>query len=73
MSETFSRSLLKTIVWRILATMITFVVVYTFTGSLGDASTITLTAAALLAVGYYFHERVWDKVKWGRRNKAYSK
>ncbi len=73
MSESFLRSLLKTIVWRILATIITFIVVYTFTGSIGDASVITITAATLLAVGYYFHERAWDKVHWGRHKKVYSK
>lgn len=73
MSETFSRSLIKTVVWRILATIITFIVVFVFTGSLGDASTITLIAATLLAIGYYFHERAWDKIEWGRRKKVYSK
>jgi adenylylsulfate kinase len=73
MSETFSRSLMKTIVWRVLATIITFIVVYVFTGHLGDASIITITAATFLAIGYYFHERMWDKIHWGRRKKVYSK
>ena len=73
MSETFSRSLLKTIVWRVIATFITYSVVYTFTGSFGKATTITLTAATFLAIGYYIHERIWDRLQWGRRNKAYSK
>ena len=71
--ETLSRTIVKTIVWRILATFITFGVVFTFTGSLGDASVITITAAVLLAFGYYFHERAWDRVVWGRRKRAYSK
>jgi adenylylsulfate kinase len=73
MSETLSRSLLKTIAWRIIATIITFGVVFVFTGSLGEASTITITAAVFLAVGYYFHERVWDRIHWGRHKRAYSK
>ncbi len=68
--ESLQRSIVKTVVWRVLATLITFITVYTFTGEIGPATTITLTAAALLAVGYYLHERFWDKVEWGRRYTA---
>jgi uncharacterized membrane protein len=66
--DSFHRSLLKTVIWRVAATTITLITVYSFTGEFSKATTITLTAAALLAVGYYFHERVWDKIEWGRRH-----
>ncbi len=65
--DTLQRSLAKTIIWRIVATIITFVTVYAFTGTLNKSTTITLTVAALLAAGYYFNERIWDKINWGRR------
>jgi uncharacterized membrane protein len=65
--DSFHRSLAKTITWRVVATAITLAVVYAFTGSLGEASVITLTAAVLLAIGYYFHERAWERTHWGRR------
>lgn len=64
--DSLHRSLLKTVVWRISATFITFITVYAFTGELSRATNITLAAATLLAVGYYFHERFWDRVEWGR-------
>ena len=64
--ETLQRSLLKTVVWRVVATLITLVVVFLFTGEIHQATNITLVVAALLAVGYYFNERMWDKIKWGR-------
>jgi uncharacterized membrane protein len=66
--ETLQRSLVKTIVWRIVATIITFMTVFAFTGAFNKSTTITLVAAALLAVGYYFNERIWDKIEWGRRH-----
>ena len=72
MHETFTRTLLKTILWRVAGTLITLVTVYAFTGSAGKSTTITLTAAAFLAVGYYFHERLWDKIEWGRHERAHS-
>ena len=72
--ESLQRTLVKTLVWRVSATLITFITVYVFTGELSRATNITLAAAALLAVGYYFHERLWDKIDWGRLSVArYSK
>jgi len=68
--DSFNRSLVKTITWRVIATAITLVTVYAFTGELREATTITLTAAALLAVGYYFHERFWNRTEWGRHAPA---
>jgi uncharacterized membrane protein len=54
-----TRSFAKTVTWRVLATLITGVIIYLYTGELGKASEITLTAAAVLTVAYYFHERFW--------------
>ncbi|HYF13294.1 MAG TPA: DUF2061 domain-containing protein [Candidatus Paceibacterota bacterium] len=68
--DSFQRTLTKTIVWRVIATVITLITVYGFTGQFNKATTITLTAAALLAAGYYVHERVWEKVEWGRHKVA---
>jgi len=65
--ESLQRTLLKTVVWRVAATLITFITIYAFTGELGRATNITLVAATLLAAGYYLHERFWDHVEWGRR------
>jgi uncharacterized membrane protein len=65
--ETLQRSLLKTILWRVVGTLITLVTVFMFTGEIRQATDITLVVAAFLAVGYYFNERIWDKIQWGRR------
>ena len=75
MHETLMRSLVKTALWRGVATLITLATVYSFTGSFSKSTTITLVAAAFLMVGYYFHERLWDRIEWGHRETtpSYSK
>ena len=67
MTETRTRSLLKTIVWPVLATVITLGVAYWFTGSIRESSLITFTAAALSMIAYYLHERAWNKISWGHK------
>ncbi len=66
--ETSKRSLVKTIIWRVVATLVTLTVVYIFTGRISESLKITLTAAFLSMLAYYIHERVWSKVKWGINN-----
>ncbi len=64
--EIKTRSLVKTVIWRILATLITWGVVYFFTRQLTDSLKITLVAAFLSMFAYYIHERFWNKIKWGK-------
>ncbi|MEK9160767.1 MAG: DUF2061 domain-containing protein [Patescibacteria group bacterium] len=67
--ESRARSLVKAIIWRIIATAGTWITMYLFTqdiwGSLGG----TLAAAVLGTIGYYFNERVWNHIHWGRHAK----
>lgn len=65
--DTLTRSVLKTVVWRVVATIITLLVTYAFTGEIRQATTIALVVALLLMVGYYLNERVWDHITWGRK------
>ena len=64
--ETKTRTLVKTVVWRIIATLLTWAVVYIFTGSITGSLEITLVAAAVSMLAYYVHERVWNVIKWGK-------
>ncbi|MEC7596291.1 MAG: DUF2061 domain-containing protein [Pseudomonadota bacterium] len=66
MNENKSRSIGKSISWRILASCDTILISYIITGSFAIAATIgsieVLTKMAL----YYFHERVWNRMEFGR-------
>ncbi len=65
--ETKFRSIVKTISWRVLATLTTVVLVYIFIGDTKIAFTVGGIEVFLKMLIYFFHERVWDKLKFGKR------
>ena len=56
------RAIAKTVMWRVLATLITGIVAFIYTGEFKEASKITVTAALILTAVYYFHERFWQRM-----------
>lgn len=61
------RSLMKAITWRMTGTIDTFLVSWIITGTLSLATGIAL-AEIFTKVGlFWLHERVWNKVSWGRK------
>jgi len=65
--ETNKRSVLKGISWRIIATTTTVLIVYFFFGRL-DLAIIAGFIETVLKIGLYWaHERVWFKIRWGRK------
>jgi adenylylsulfate kinase len=66
MSENHTRSIIKAVSWRFLATVTTMLLIYIFTKqwilSLGVGFFEVISKLIL----YYFHERIWDRVAWGR-------
>src|SRR5262252_85808 len=61
------RSIAKTVSWRILATLTTSILVLVFTHQLDTALLIGGLEATAKMVLYFLHERLWDRVKLGRR------
>lgn len=68
MSDGSSRSLAKAITWRITGTADTFIISWIITGEPLLASGIALTEVLTKVFLYWAHERVWNRVKWGREN-----
>lgn len=64
--ETKTRSVVKTISWRILATLTTITLVYIFIGDTTIAFAVGGIEVFLKMLIYFFHERIWDKLKFGR-------
>ncbi|MGB9671920.1 MAG: DUF2061 domain-containing protein [Candidatus Bathyarchaeales archaeon] len=65
------RSLVKAISWRIVATLTTILLVVLF--SKGDWSLggiVGISELVLKTVVYYFHERVWNMLGFGREAKC---
>ena len=65
MAETKKRSLLKTITWRITATLTVMILVFVFTGRIDFMLSIGIFDVIFKAVLYFVHERVWNKISWG--------
>ena len=60
------RSVVKSFTWRFLATLTTFSLVWIFTGKLHLAFSVGAIEVVAKLFIYYFHERTWNRIKWGR-------
>lgn len=67
MKATRKRSILKTITFRVLATLSTLVLVYIFTGQIILSISIALVETVVKTILYYLHERIWSKTTWGHK------
>ena len=65
-SEKPVRSIAKALSWRIVGTLDTLVVSYFVTGKLLLAASIASVDFLTKLVLYFFHERIWNKIKWGK-------
>ena len=67
MRVTRSRSFIKSLTYRVFGTLTSWVVVYAITHKGSLATLIAFWETVVKVLVYYYHERVWDKVAWGRK------
>lgn len=60
------RSIVKTISWRAVGTLDTIVISYLVTGSFAMAASIGSIELVTKMVLFYFHERAWNKISFGK-------
>lgn len=60
------RSVAKALSWRVIGTLDTLVVSYFLTGKISVAASIASIDFLTKMVLYFFHERIWNAVKWGK-------
>ncbi|MFI5136457.1 MAG: DUF2061 domain-containing protein [Sphingobacteriales bacterium] len=65
-TETLGRSVVKTISYRVVILILDFTTIYFFTGKIKVAIGFTVVSNLYTTIGYFFHERIWDKIKWGK-------
>ena len=68
-TESRKRSLFKTISWRVLASIDTFLISWFISGKISIGISIATLEVVTKLIIYYFHERAWDKIKWGKYDK----
>lgn len=64
-AEAHYRSVVKSISWRMVGTFDTIFISWFITGEVKTALTIGSIEVITKMVLYYFHERTWNKIKWG--------
>jgi uncharacterized membrane protein len=69
MKVTKARSFIKSLSYRIFGTITSWAVVYVITGKGSLATLIAIWETIIKVVVYYIHERVWNKISWGRISK----
>jgi len=62
----FGGLFLKPLVTRVVILILDFISIYLFTGQIKVAFGFMIVSNIYTTFGYFFHERIWDKIKWGK-------
>ena len=65
MRETRKRSIAKSVVWRLICIIVSILTSYFLTGKWDVALAIGSIYNVITMILYYFHERTWNRIKWG--------
>ncbi|WP_324025531.1 DUF2061 domain-containing protein [Maribacter sp. BPC-D8] len=65
-SEKPIRSIAKAFSWRVIGTIDTLIISYLLTGEFSVAASIASIDFVTKMILYFFHERFWNLVKWGK-------
>ncbi len=66
MSDPKLRSLAKTVTYRGANMLVSFTLFTAITGSFRIGGMLMLADATISSLLFYGHERVWNKIRWGR-------
>jgi uncharacterized membrane protein len=64
------RSILKAMSYRVTGTLFTFGIAWLLTGEVVVAASIGGIEAVSKLFIYYWHERLWDKIKYGKKSQS---
>ncbi len=65
-SEKPLRSIVKSISWRLVGTLDTIFIAWLVTGQVKAAISIGSVELITKMILYFFHERIWNGIKWGK-------
>lgn len=70
--ESHTRTVIKAVSWRILATFTTMTIVFIFTKRMLLSLGVGLIEVIAKVTFYYLHERAWQKISWGKKKHPLS-
>jgi uncharacterized membrane protein len=65
--EQLTRSIIKSISWRVIGTFDTIIISWLITGTLEFALSIGVIELVTKMILYTIHERLWNKITWGKK------
>ena len=65
-AELKKRTLVKTMTWRVTASLTTFLIAWILTGDLLLGVSIGSIEAIAKIFLYYYHERIWNNINWAK-------
>lgn len=68
--DTNGRIMAKALSWQGLGLCSMTALGYAFTGSLGEGGALAIASTAVGMVCYVLHEKLWARVRWGRRERS---
>jgi uncharacterized membrane protein len=66
--DTNKRLIVKSITWQLAGLIAMTFIGYLFTGSFTAGGGIAIFSAIVGFLCYFFHEKAWSKIVWGRDN-----
>jgi uncharacterized membrane protein len=67
--ETHTRSLVKTVIYRVWVLITTYIMLLITGQSLESALIPTLLINAVWMTSFYIYDRIWARIQWGRIHK----
>lgn len=64
--ETTQRTIVKAISWQSLGIIVMTAIGYIHTGSLSSAMSLAGSSLIISSIFYVFHEKLWQRVSWGK-------
>jgi len=65
--ETRTRTLVKTVIYRIWVLLSTYVMLLVTGQSMADAIIPTIIINCVWMTSYYLYDRIWSHIQWGRK------
>ena len=65
-TDSQKRTIVKTMTWRITASLTTFIIAWMLTGDFLIGATIGGIEGVTKIFLYYFHERIWNNIGWAK-------
>lgn len=61
-----SRTFMKALGWKIIASIMAVGITFFYTGELGESGKVGGTTFVVGLALYYFYERAWNHIHWGK-------